>query len=106
MLVANVMPRSSHMTPPTDADQLRKLQAYSLRDLRGQLTKGTVTVGANERARMVALITPRAATEKSQDLTLEIFQLLAYWNERDAIEASLRSCSVGDQELIRGVVGE
>jgi hypothetical protein len=103
---AEAEPRSSHMAPSTDAGQLRKLQAFSLRDLRDQLGKGTAHVSGEERGKMVALLSARAGTEKSLDVSLEIFQLLAFWKEKDAIENGLRQRSARDQELIRGVIAE
>lgn len=81
-----------------------RISAYSVRELRRRIEREPHSLSVIERQSLVAKLTSIAQHEKSLDVALEIFQLLARLKENRAIETALASHSARDQKLIKEVI--
>lgn len=94
-----------HHRPLTQALRHERVEAFGLRELRQQLGQGGVVLSASDSRRLIAELLPRAARERSLDLSIEMIQLLAILRApKDSIEAVLRAHQPRDRELLRGIL--
>jgi hypothetical protein len=93
-----------HHVAMTPAVRYERMQAYALRELRRQLDQGNAQLSGEGQASFVSALVPRATSEHSLDVSLEMFQLLAKLKQPQAIQTALGGHSVRDQQLILGVI--
>ncbi len=96
----------THHPGSTPATRYEHVQAYALKELRQQLERGKIGISDDERKNLVTSLIPKAAQEKSLNLSLEMFELLATLHETAAIQQALSQRSDRDRTLIQAVLAE
>ncbi|MEK6705046.1 MAG: hypothetical protein AABZ06_04610 [Bdellovibrionota bacterium] len=101
---AEEQPKDYHHVELTTAVKYERIEAYALKEILVRIERDPHSLNPSDRAALVAELTKRARYERSLNLSLEMFQILAYLQENDAISTALAGHSERDQKLIRSVI--
>jgi hypothetical protein len=95
----------AHHPAMTQAVRYERVEAFGVRELRQQIAQGTAKLSAAESRRLVQELLPRAARERSLNLSMEMYPLLAALHAPEpSMQASLQGHSQRDREMIQGLL--
>jgi hypothetical protein len=95
----------AHHQAMTQSVRYERVQAYGVRELRQQVDQRRVELPTAESDRLIASLLPRAARERSLNLTIEVVQLLsALRAPEEAIQRALQARPAKERELLQGVL--